>query len=60
MSLVFDHSFYDARKAPETLRILKSAPHYSEEEKESIKAHIKELLKGQDAVMVAHYYTCLL
>ena len=57
MSLDFDHSFYDARKAPETLRILKSAPHYSEEEKESIKARIKELLRGQDAVMVAHYYT---
>ncbi|MGB5406586.1 MAG: hypothetical protein WBN43_07310, partial [Thiogranum sp.] len=57
MSVDLDHSFYDARKAPETLRVLKSAPHYSEEEKESIKARIKELLKEQDAVVVAHYYT---
>lgn len=57
MSVELDHPFYDARQAPETLRVLKSVPHYSDEEKETVKSRIRELLKQQDAVLVAHYYT---
>lgn len=32
-------------------------PTYSTEERESLRDQIKALLKAQDAVLVAHYYT---
>ena len=41
---------------PVTAKIESLRPHYSPEEKEAVKAEIKQLLKEQDAVLVAHYY----
>lgn len=57
LSVDLSHPFFDARNAPETLRVLKSAPHPSEQEKDSLKSRIRQLLKEQNAVLVAHYYT---
>jgi len=41
---------------PSTAKIEGLRPHYSAEEKEAVKKEIKQLLKEQDAVLVAHYY----
>lgn len=41
---------------PLTARIEALNPHYSPEQKVRIKAQIKQKLKEQDAVLVAHYY----
>lgn len=57
LSVDLRQPFFDARNAPETMRVLKSTPLYTEQEKESLKTRIKALLKEQDAVLVAHYYT---
>lgn len=43
-------------KAPRTAYIESLNPHYSPEQKAEVKARIKQLLKEQDAVLVAHYY----
>ncbi len=43
-------------KIPVTAQIESLTPHYSEKEKEAVKDEIKQLLKEQDAVLVAHYY----
>lgn len=42
---------------PETAAVCATLPHYSPEEKEAAIARIKRLLKAQNAVLVAHYYT---
>jgi len=57
LSIDLNIPFYDARTAPETQRILNATPHYNEEEKQAVKNRIKQLLREQDAVLVAHYYT---
>ena len=57
MTIELDHPFFDARNAPETQGILKAVPHYDAAKKEAIKDEIRALLKQQDAVLVAHYYT---
>ncbi len=41
---------------PVTAQIEGLRPHYSSEERETVKQEIKNLLKEQDAVLVAHYY----
>ncbi len=41
---------------PVTAKIEGLRPHYSSEERETVKNEIKNLLKEQDAVLVAHYY----
>ena len=41
---------------PVTAQIEGLRPHYSSEERETVKHEIKKLLKEQDAVLVAHYY----
>lgn len=43
-------------KAPVTAQIESLHPHYSPEQKQAIKEKIKQKLKEQDAVLVAHYY----
>ena len=43
--------------APRTADILTRNPRYSGEERKEMIARIKTLLKEQDAVLVAHYYT---
>ena len=43
-------------ETPVTAKIEGMRPHYSAEEKEAVKKEIKQLLKEQDAVLVAHYY----
>jgi quinolinate synthase len=57
VTIELDHPFFDARNAPETQGILKAVPHYDAAKKEAIKDEIRALLKQQDAVLVAHYYT---
>jgi quinolinate synthase len=57
LSINLNIPFYDARTAPETQGILNTVPHYTDEEKRAVKERIKTLLKEQDAVLVAHYYT---
>ena len=41
---------------PFTRAIDAARPHYSAHEREEVMAHIKDLLKARDAVLVAHYY----
>jgi quinolinate synthase len=41
---------------PVTAEIESLSPHYSAEKKQQVIAEIKQLLKQQDAVLVAHYY----
>ncbi len=43
-------------KAPRTAYIESLNPHYTPEQKTEVKVRIKQLLKEQDAVLVAHYY----
>jgi quinolinate synthase len=43
-------------KAPRTAYIESLNPHYTPEQKVEVKARIRQLLKEQDAVLVAHYY----
>lgn len=43
-------------EVPVTAEIESLRPHYTPERKEEVKARIKQLLKEQDAVLVAHYY----
>ena len=57
LSIDLAKPLFDARNAPETRRVLNSAPHYTPEEREAVRARIKQLLREQDAVLVAHYYT---
>ena len=42
---------------PSTQSILNAIPEHTEEEKQALKEEIKQELKKQDAVLVAHYYT---
>jgi quinolinate synthase len=42
---------------PRTADVLAAAPHYSELERARLIERVKRLLKDQDAVLVAHYYT---
>ncbi len=44
-------------EAPLTAEIMSQVPSYTPEEKSRITEKIKHLLKKQDAVLVAHYYT---
>lgn len=41
---------------PVTAEVESLAPHYTPEKKERVKQQIKDLLKEQNAVLVAHYY----
>ncbi len=41
---------------PVTAEVESLAPHYTPEKKEQVKQQIKDLLKEQNAVLVAHYY----
>ena len=43
-------------KAPITAQVEALRPHYTPEQKQAIKAKIKQKLTEQDAVLVAHYY----
>lgn len=43
-------------KAPMTAAIESALPYYTSEEKQHVISRIKQLLKEQDAVLVAHYY----
>ncbi len=43
-------------KTPVTAQIESLRPHYTAEQKETVKDQIKKLLIEQDAVLVAHYY----
>lgn len=43
-------------KAPRTAYIESLNPHYTPEQKAAVKVKIKQKLKEQDAVLVAHYY----
>lgn len=43
-------------KAPRTAYIESLNPHYTPEQKAAVKTKIKQKLKEQDAVLVAHYY----
>ena len=43
-------------ETPVTAQIEGLRPHYSPAEKEAVKDEIKQLLKEQDAVLIAHYY----
>jgi quinolinate synthase len=43
-------------EVPATLEVMGRTPRHSEAEKAALIEHIKQLLKKQDAVLVAHYY----
>jgi len=57
MSTANDVPLIGLSQVPETARVLARVPHYTGAQRAEVIDRIRRLLKEQDAVLVAHYYT---